>query len=60
MRIRVVFTLPLVSGLVKHSLKSGGILLLLVMVVVLAGITGVGCIAGSQPRGWSGVTVAGG
>jgi len=58
---RSFIKLPVVSYLSKHKPILGKTLLLLVMLlVIMSGLTGLGCIRGLQPIGWSGGVVADG
>lgn len=57
---RTFTKLPLAGYMIKHKSIVGKMLLLLVMLLVItSGITGLGCIKGLQPIGWSGGVVAG-
>jgi len=56
---RIFIKLPLSSYLFEHKSILGKALLLLVMLLVItSGVTGLGCIRGLQPIGWSGGVVA--
>ncbi len=58
---RSFIKLPVVSYLFKHKPILGKTLLLLMMLlVIMSGLTGLGCIGGLQPIGWSGGVVADG
>ncbi|MBA7638391.1 Outer membrane protein assembly factor BamB [subsurface metagenome] len=58
---RIFIKLPLSSYLFEHKSILGKALLLLVMLlVIMGGSTGLGCIEGLQPIGWSGGVVADG
>jgi outer membrane protein assembly factor BamB len=52
--------LPLIEYLFQRKLRGKTLLLLLMLLLIMSGLIGLGCIRGLQPIGWSGGVVADG
>jgi outer membrane protein assembly factor BamB len=55
---RIIMNLPLVEYLFRRELRGKTLLLLAMLLVIMGGSFGLGCIRGLQPIGWSGGVVA--
>ena len=55
---RIFMKLPLIEYLFQRKLRGKTLLVLVMLLVIMGGLTGLACIRGLQPIGWSGGAVA--